>query len=57
MGDTAGFPFVIDGDALNSTRSLDYEAQRSWNITVQSVDSGNPQLSVVTDFLISVIGK
>ena len=57
MGDTAGLPFVIDGDALNSTRSLDYEAQRFWNMTVQSVDSGNPQLSVVTDFLISVIGK
>ena len=56
MGNTTGLPFVIDGAALNSTRSLDFEAQRSWNITVQSVDNGNPQLSLLTIFLISVIG-
>ena len=57
MGNTAGLPFVIDGDVLNSTSSLNYEAHSSWNITVQSVDSGDPQLSAVTDFQISVIGK
>ena len=57
MGNTTGLPFVIDGDALNSTSSLNYEAQSSWNITVQSLDSGDPQLSVVTDFQISVVGK
>jgi len=57
MGDTAGLPFVIDGNALNSTSSLNYETQSSWNITVQSLDSGDPQLSVVTDFQISVVGK
>ena len=57
MGDTAGLPFVIDGDALNSTSSLNYEAHSSWNITVQSLDSGDPQLSVVMDFQISVVGK
>lgn len=57
MGDTAGLPFVIDGNALNSTLSLNYETQSSWNITVQSLDSGDPQLSVVTDFQISVVGK
>lgn len=57
MGNTAGLPLVIDGNALNSTSSLDYEAHSSWNITVQSVDSGDPPLSVVKDFHISVIGK
>lgn len=57
MGNTTGLPFVIDGEALNSTSSLNYEAQSSWNITVQSLDSGDPQLSVVTDFQISVVGK
>ena len=57
MGNTAGLPFVIDGDALNSTSSLNYEAQSSWNITVQSLDSGDPQLGIVTDLKISVVGK
>lgn len=57
MGNTAGLPFVIDGDALNSTSYLNFEARSSWNITVQSLDSGDPQLSVVTGFQISVKGE
>ena len=57
MGNTAGLPFIIDGDALNSTRSLDFEAQSSWNITVRTVDSGYPALSLVKTFQISVVGK
>jgi len=57
MGNTAGLPFVIDGNALNSTRSLNYEAQSSWGITVRSTDSGDPQLSLVKNFQISVDGK
>ena len=57
MGNTAGLPFIIDGDALNSTRSLDFEAQSSWNITIRSVDSGDPALSLIKTFQISVVGK
>ena len=57
MGNTAGLPFIIDGDALNSTRSLDFEAQSSWNITVRTVDSGDPALSLIKTFQISVVGK
>ena len=57
MGNTAGLPFIIDGDALNSTRSLDFEVQSSWIITVRSVDSGDPALSLIKTFQISVVGK
>lgn len=57
VGNTAGLPFVIDGDALNSTSFLNFEARSSWNITVQSLDSGDPQLSAVTGFQISVKGE
>ena len=57
MGNTAGLPFIIDVSALNSTQSLNYEAQSFWNITVRSMDSGNPQLSFVKTFQISVAGK
>ena len=57
MGNTTGLPFIIDGDALNSRRSLDFEAQFSWNITVRTVDSGYPVLSLIKTFQISVVGK
>ena len=57
MGNTAGLPFLIDGDAFNSTTSLDFEAQSSWNITVRSTDSGSPALSLINTFQISVVGK
>ncbi|KAJ7380321.1 hypothetical protein OS493_011043 [Desmophyllum pertusum] len=50
MGNTAGLPFTIDGNALNSTSRLNYEAHSSWNIAVQSLDSGDPQLSVCEKF-------
>ena len=57
MGNTADLPFIIDGGALNSTRSLDFEAQSSWNIMIRSVDSGDPALSLIKTFQISVVGK
>ena len=57
MGNTAGLPFIIDGDVLNSTRSLDFEAHSSWNMTVKTVDSGDPALSLIKTFQISVVGK
>ena len=53
---SAGLPFVIDGDALNTTRTLDYETTPSWNITVKSQDSGNPPLSIMSTFQITVAG-
>ena len=35
-----GFPFVIDGNELKTTRSLNYEVQQSWQVTVRTTDSG-----------------
>ena len=57
MGNTAGLPFLIDGDALNSTRSLDFEVLSSWNITVRSTDSSSPALSLINIFQISIVGQ
>ena len=57
MGNTAGLPFLIDDDELNSTRSLDFEVQSSLNVTVRSTDSGSPALSLINTFQISIVGK
>ena len=57
MGNTAGLPFLIDDDELNSMRSLDFEVQSSWNVTVRSTDSGSPALSLINTFQISIVGK
>ena len=54
---TAGLPFLIDDDELNSTRSLNFEDQSSWNVTVRSTDSGSPALSLINTFQISIVGK
>ena len=54
---TAGLPFLIDDDELNSMRSLDFEVQSSWNVTVRSTDSGSPALSLINTFQISIVGK
>ena len=32
-------PFVIDGDVLNTTKSLDYEARSTWVVSVKSTDN------------------
>ena len=50
-------PFVIEGNAVNTTRSLDYETERSWYVTVKSLDSGNPSLALVKTFQIIVEGR
>ena len=57
MGNTAGLPFLIDDDELNSTRSLDFEVQSSWNVTVRSTDGGSPALSLINTFQISIVDK
>ena len=57
MGNTVGLPFLIDDDELNSMRSLDFEVQSSWNVTVRSTDSGSPALSLINTFQISIVGK
>ena len=54
---TAGLPFLIDDDELNSMRSVDFEVQSSWNVTVRSTDSGSPALSLINTFQISIVGK
>ena len=38
MGPYGSIPFVIDNDTLNTTRSLDYEANSSWWLTIKSTD-------------------
>ena len=53
---TAGLPFLIDDDELNSTRGLDFEVQSSLNVTVRSTDSGSPALSLINTFQISIVG-
>lgn len=40
-----GFPFVIHGNELKTTRSLNYEAQQSWQVTVRTTDSGGLSIS------------
>ena len=57
MGNTAGLPFLIDDDELNSMRRLDFEVQSSLNVTVRSTDSGSPALSLINTFQISIVGK
>ena len=57
MGNTAGLPFLIDDDELNSMRSLDFEVQSSLNVTVRSTVSGSPALSLINTFQISIVGK
>ena len=57
MGNTAGLPFLIDDDELNSMRSLDFEVQSSLNVTVRSTDSGSPALSLINTLQISIVGK
>ena len=57
MGNTAGLPFLIDDDELNSMRSLDFEVQSSLNVTVRSTDSGSPALSLINTFQIAIVGK
>lgn len=32
-------PFLIANDALNTTKSLDYEARATWSLVIKSVDS------------------
>ena len=32
-------PFVVDGDKLNTTRSLDFESTASWIVLIKSVDN------------------
>ena len=54
---TAGLPFLIDDDELNSMRSFDFEVQSSLNVTVRSTDSGSPALSLINTFQISIVGK
>ena len=54
---TAGLPFLIDDDELNSTRGLDFEVQSSLNVTVRSTDSGSPALSLINTLQISIVGK
>jgi hypothetical protein len=57
LGNTAGLPFILDGSALNTTRSLNYETQSSWSLTIQSTDNGKPSKNVTNTFTISVMGK
>ncbi|XP_028399271.1 protocadherin Fat 4-like [Dendronephthya gigantea] len=37
-------PFVINGNVLRTTRSLNYENSKSWTVSVRARDSGKPSL-------------
>ena len=37
--DDKTLPFVVDGDRLNTTRSLDYESTAGWVVPIKSTDS------------------
>lgn len=50
-------PFVINGDKLATTVSLDYEMKPSYDLLIKSVDNGFPSLSFQTMIKISVVGK
>ena len=39
VGSKGNIPFVIDGHALNTTRSLDYETKMTWLLTIKSTDN------------------
>ena len=38
VGPPGSIPFAIDNGALNTTRSLDYEAKSTWWLTIKSTD-------------------
>lgn len=42
------------GDSLVATRSLDFENQSSYNVTIVATDSGNPPLSTSLTVTIEV---
>ena len=48
-------PFAINGSALSTTRSLNYEIARSWAIVVRAQDNGNPPLHRDESFMIDVL--
>lgn len=48
-------PFVINGDKLATTVSLDYEMKPSYDLLIKSVDNGFPSLSFQTMIKISVV--
>ena len=52
-----GNRFMIRNNTLYTSTSanLNYEAQQSWNITVQSTDDGSPPLSVDESFVVYVL--
>jgi len=39
LGPFGSVPFVVDNGALNTTRSLDYEANATWRLTIKSTDN------------------
>ena len=39
VGSQGSIPFVIDSNALNTTRSLDYESQNIWILAIRSTDN------------------
>ncbi|XP_062505201.1 protocadherin Fat 4-like isoform X3 [Corticium candelabrum] len=46
------FPFVINGNVLETVRRLNYEAQQSWQLTVHTTDNGG--LSISEAFQVNV---
>lgn len=47
VGPSGSVPFVIDNNALNTTGSLDYEANTTWRLTIKSTDNKGNNKSIL----------
>ena len=45
----------ITGNQLRTLGALNYESASSITVTIRSTDSGSPQLSIVKDFVVTVL--
>ena len=50
-------PFHIEYGKIRTRQHLNYEQSSTWNITVESRDSGVPPLKIQRSFIINVQGK
>lgn len=50
-------PFHIEDGKIRTRKALNYEQSSTWNITVESRDSGVPPLKIQRSFIINVQGK
>lgn len=55
---SVGFsPFVVDGDVLKTTRSLNYETARQWTVVVRAQDNGSPPMYRDETIVVEVVDE